>query len=472
MNALPSLVIDLLIICLFLGGISLFYRPKEARTGNLMAACAISAAFLAVLLRNPFEEPALIMIAVALGGGTGWLVARAVNMIQIPAMVAFQHGAGGIAAFLISFVELARAASAPTPLVGEISGFLGLILGAATFSGSMVASGKLANLLNQKPATLKGHSLWLLGIALTIVLVAVISALSGSPARGYLLMALIGLSVVLGVVFSIRIGGADMPILISFLNATAGLAAAFCGIIIQNRLLVACGATVAASGSILTHIMCKAINRGLTKVFVGIQQQGRPKPKDIFFELPVSKEVQTEPAAATPSTEDGFSRAIRAAGDATKVIIIPGYGMALAQAQFKVVELAQRLEKMGKDVRFAIHPVAGRMPGHMNVLLAEAEVDYEKLVEMDDINPEFKDIDLALVVGACDVVNPAAIDSEGTPISGMPVLMAHEAKTVVVCNLDEKPGYSGVENPLYGMDKTITLFGDAGATVEKLLAGL
>jgi H+-translocating NAD(P) transhydrogenase subunit beta len=472
MNTWPSLVIDLFIICLFLGGISLFYRPKEARTGNLMAACAIAAAFLAVLLRNPFEEPALIIIALALGAAAGWLVARAVNMIQIPAMVAFQHGAGGIAAFLISFVELTRAALIPTPVVGEISGFLGLVLGAATFSGSMVASGKLANLLNQKPVNFKGHSLWLLGIALLIVLVAAIAGLTGNPARGYLLAALIGLSIVLGVVFSIRIGGADMPILISFLNATAGLAAAFCGIIIQNRLLVACGATVAASGSILTHIMCKAINRGLTKVFVGIQQKGVPKPKDLFFEPLAGNGETPEPLMAATSSEDGFSQAIRAAEDAAKVIIIPGYGMALAQAQFKVVELAQKLESMGKDVRFAIHPVAGRMPGHMNVLLAEAEVDYEKLIEMDDINPEFSDVDLVLVVGACDVVNPAALDSEGTPISGMPVLMAHEAKTVVVCNLDEKPGYSGVENPLYGMDKTITLFGDAGATVEKLLAEL
>lgn len=472
MNAWTTLVIDLLIICLFLGGISLFYRPKEARTGNLMAAGAISAAFLAVLLRNPFHEPALIVIAVVLGGVVGWLVAKAVNMTQIPAMVAFQHGAGGIAAFLISFVELNRAVSVPTPAVGEFSGFLGLILGAATFSGSMVASGKLANVLNQKPLNLKGHSLWLSAIAFVIVLVAVICGFSGNPARAILLTVLIGLSIVLGVVFSIRIGGADMPILISFLNATAGLAAAFCGIIIQNRLLVACGATVAASGSILTHIMCKAINRGLTKVFVGIQQHGIPKPKDVFFEPLAKGEEHVQEAEPASVAEDGFPRAIRAAGEAAKIIIIPGYGMALAQAQFKVVELAQKLENMGKDVRFAIHPVAGRMPGHMNVLLAEAEVDYEKLVEMDDINPEFKDVDLVLVVGACDVVNPAALDSEGTPISGMPVLMAHEAKSVVVCNLDEKPGYSGVENPLYKMGRTITLFGDARATVEKLLAHL
>jgi NAD(P) transhydrogenase subunit beta len=470
MNTWPNHLIDLLIICLFLGGISLFYRPKEARTGNLMAACAILAAFVPILLRNPFEDPALIVIAVVLGGGTGWLVARAVNMIQIPAMVAFQHGAGGIAAFLISFVELVRAASIPTSAVGEVSGFLGLVLGAATFSGSMVASGKLANLLNQKPVTLKGHSLWLLGIALGMVLVAVMAGLSVDPA--YLLLVLIGLSMVLGVVFSIRIGGADMPILISFLNATAGLAAAFCGIIIQNRLLVACGATVAASGSILTHVMCRAINRGLIKVFVGIQQQGNKEPKDLFFEALASREAEAKPIVAGSPTEDGFGRALAAARDGARVIVIPGYGMALAQAQFKVVELAQALERMGKDVRFAIHPVAGRMPGHMNVLLAEADVDYEKLVEMDDINPEFKEVDLALVVGACDVVNPAAIDSKGTPLSGMPVLMAHEAKTVVVCNLDEKPGYSGVENPLYRMDKTIPLFGDARETVSRLLEAL
>jgi NAD(P) transhydrogenase subunit beta len=280
------------------------------------------------------------------------------------------------------------------------------------------------------------------------------------------LLILIGLSVLIGLLFSLRIGGADMPVLISFLNATAGLAAAFCGIALQNRLLIACGATVAASGSILTHVMCAAMNRGLTKVFMGSMSKQRTGPRKVLNIK--EKPIQSD----TGNGGDGFEYALSAAKIAKNVVIIPGYGMALAQAQFQVVRLALRLEELGKSVKFAIHPVAGRMPGHMNVLLAEAEVDYEKLVEMEEINPEFPATDLALVVGACDVVNPAAITQEGTPISGMPILMAHEAKVVVVCNMDEKPGYSGVNNPVYEMAKTITLFGDAKETLGRLLEAL
>jgi NAD(P) transhydrogenase subunit beta len=275
------------------------------------------------------------------------------------------------------------------------------------------------------------------------------------------------------VVFSIRIGGADMPVLISFLNATAGVAAAFCGIIIQNRLLIACGATVAASGSILTHVMCKAMNRNLWKVFVGI----RPKIDAAATEVAktctdVVKASPPSVAVQEPDKRDLVALAIEVAKHANRVIIIPGYGMALAQAQLELVQLAKKLEEMKKEVKYAIHPVAGRMPGHMNVLLAEVEVEYDKLCEMEQINPEFAGTDLVLVVGACDVVNPAAINVEGTPISGMPILKAHEAKHIVVCNLDQRPGYSGVENPLYADPKTILLLGDAKITLGKLLQGL
>jgi len=293
------------------------------------------------------------------------------------------------------------------------------------------------------------------------------------------LLILIALSVLLGLAFSIRIGGADMPVLISFLNATAGLAAAFCGVIIQNRLLIACGATVAASGSILTHVMCKAMNRNLLKVFIGFQAKatfdwtrtiatGREEQEKIIS--PMDQEAQA--LSKGPAKADPLAEAIEVGKDSKIIIIIPGYGMALAQAQFKVVELVNLLERLGKQVKFAIHPVAGRMPGHMNVLLAEAEVPYDKLFEMEEINPEFKEADLAVIVGACDVVNPAAISLENTPISGMPILMAHEAKRVLVCNLDEKPGYSGIDNPLYKQDKVIMLLGDAKDTLDKLIKGI
>ncbi len=465
-----ELLIDLAIILVFLGGFRLFRTPGGARSGNLLAAFALLMAVAVVLWRHRILQPELVLIALLAGSVAGWMVAMRVSMIQIPAMVAFQHGAGGVAAFLVSFVELTRGAA---PGMARISGLLGLIIGAATFSGSLIAAGKLANLIKQPPVVLPKHS-WLI-IGLTVLLAFGGVAAGGAEGRTlvYHLLFLILLSVALGLVFSIRIGGADMPVLISFLNATAGLAAAFCGVIIQNRLLIACGATVAASGSILTHVMCRAMNRNLLKVFIGFQgkvaagksetpaQDNAPQPDD-------TTSGQAEPVpAADPLTE-----AIKAGKCAQSIIIIPGYGMALAQAQFLVVKLAALMETMGKQVRFAIHPVAGRMPGHMNVLLAEAELDYDKLFEMDDINPVFKDTDMAIVVGASDVVNPAAITIPGTPISGMPILLAHEAKRVLVCNLDARPGYSGIENPLYQQSNAILLFGDAKASIQNLINGL
>jgi NAD(P) transhydrogenase subunit beta len=268
----------------------------------------------------------------------------------------------------------------------------------------------------------------------------------------------------MGIIFSIRIGGADMPVMISFLNAATGLTAALCGIIIKNRLLIACGTTVAAAGSILTHVMCKAMNRNFFKLFFGIQQ----KISNKYTDLP-EEPSETELPAEEPKKSNNLAEISPVMNSAEKIIIIPGYGMALARAQFKVSELATKFEELGKDVKFAIHPVAGRMPGHMNVVLAEADIEYDKLYEMDDINPEFKDTDLVLIIGACDVVNSAAISVEGTPISGMPILMAHEAKRIIVCNLDEKPGYSGVKNPLYKNDKTILFLGDAKETVSQLV---
>lgn len=460
---MSGLWVDLGIILILVAGIAQFRTPRAARTGNLTAAAALLCAAVAVLYRHGVLEVPLVAVVAVLGSCLGGWVATRVNMIQIPAMVAFQHGAGGVAAFLVSFVELTRDSAEPLARTAEIAALLGLVIGAATFSGSLIASGKLANRLRQTPTLLPRHNGLLVANLGLLIVLGVWAGWTGS-ANAVTSLALIVAAVVLGVLFAIRIGGADMPVLISFLNATAGLAAAFCGIAIGNRLLIACGATVAASGSILTHVMCRAMNRGLIGVFAGLRPHVAAIPRS-----PV--------AAATPAATTGIPVAkpvepsaqaaelLRAAG---RIIIIPGYGMALAEASEEVVQLGEQLTALNKEVLFAIHPVAGRMPGHMHVLLAEAEVDYGKLRELKDVNGQFAQTDVALVVGACDVVNPAAIEASNTPISGMPILRADEARHVIVCNLDERPGYSGVPNPLYHNPKTILLLGDAKATVGKL----
>jgi len=337
-------------------------------------------------------------------------------------------------------------------------------MGAFTFSGSMIAAAKLANRLSQPPVQLKRHT-FILGINFLVVAGLIFFALSGTLSfiLGFLIWVVIIIAAALfGILFAIRVGGADMPVLISFLNATTGLAAALCGMVLGNKLLISCGAAVAASGSILTHVMCKAMNRSLYRVFVPLVQNNETPGK--------KSELQPDLEEKQPSPEelDPLQDVARKMLNSKKIVIVPGYGMAVAQAQFEVITLTDSLMAMGKDVQFAIHPVAGRMPGHMNVLLAEAGIDYDLLKEMDDINPAFKDTDLVLVVGACDVVNPSAIKVNGSPISGMPILHVHEASHVVCCNIDEHPGYSGVDNPLYKDEKTTLLLGDARQTIETL----
>ena len=472
MNIGYPFLLDVAVIGIFIGGIRLFRRPEQGRTGNLVAASGLLGALVLVLCRNVILQPGTVIGAALAGSAIGWILAVRVDMLQIPAMVAFQHGAGGVAAFLISFVELTWGAAQLAP-VNRISGVIGLVIGAATFSGSMVAWGKLANKFKQTPTVLPYHTGWLLLNAAVIVAIGVFAGCGYHPSIGYYLSAGIGLSIIFGILFSIRIGGADMPVLISFLNATAGFAAAFCGIVVENNLLIACGATVAASGSILTHIMCRAMNRNLFKVFIGLRSDvtgdANPLPSATGDK---GKKVDPDHKHAEKAGNSDISIAVDAVKASKTVIVVPGYGMAIAGAQFNVAKLATRLEDMGKAVKFAIHPVAGRMPGHMNVLLAEADIDYDQLFEMDDVNPDFQNTDLALVVGACDVVNPAAITVRGTPLSGMPILMVGEARHLVVCNLDENPGYSGVENPLYRGDNTIMLLGDAKRTIENLLEQL
>ncbi|EMS79042.1 NAD(P)(+) transhydrogenase (Re/Si-specific) subunit beta [Desulfotignum phosphitoxidans] len=479
-----TLVLDFCLIGVLIVGIWLFHRPAEAKYGNLTAAAALACAMGLVIYRYGIMHPFVVVICLLVGGVIGIWVARKITMIQIPAMVAFQNGAGGIAAFFLSFVELMRGAG-QMGAINEMSGLVNLAVGSLTFSGSMVAAGKLAGVLKQTPTILTNHTRLVqanLGIVILLMLIAFF--LPGTAAVVFYLI-IFALSIGFGILFSMRVGGADMPVLISFLNATTGLAAALCGMIIENQLLIACGATVAASGSILTHMMCRAMNRSLYHVF--IPEKAPEKPVSTMDELPENNlfstggqmtepeqtihEEMSEPEKETPDA-DPLKTAVHQVQTADTVVIVPGYGMAVAQAQFEVIELTRLLMDMGKQVIFAIHPVAGRMPGHMNVLLAEAGVDYDMLKEMDEVNPTFAGTDLCLVIGACDVVNPAAMETDGSPISGMPILNAHEAKQVICCNLDDKPGYSGVENALYQNSNTLMLLGNAKQTLGQLLEAL
>ncbi|WP_321365450.1 NAD(P)(+) transhydrogenase (Re/Si-specific) subunit beta [uncultured Desulfuromusa sp.] len=455
-----ALVLDFSIIAILFIGIWQFRDPLGAKHGNLTAAFALSLAFILVLYRNGVIDVATVVVSLLVGAIAGFYLARVVNMIQVPAMVAFQNGAGGVAAFLVSQVELTRTAHTLS-LESQISGVLGLAIGAFTFSGSMVASAKLANKMRQSPQVLFHHNYFVFANGVALIGVGILSLNVPSSIATYLFILEILLGICFGILLSIRIGGADMPVLISSLNTTTGLAASLCGMVIESQLLIAFGATVAASGSILTYFMCKAMNRNIIKVIFPDY-----KPKKGSAVIPPI--VATE----THAVIDDEAWAVTALRMAKKVIIVPGYGMALAKAQEDVAALAAELMTMGKDVNYAIHPVAGRMPGHMNVLLAEVGVDYDMLVEMDSINAEFHTTDLVIIVGACDVVNPAAMEHEGTPISGMPILKAYEARKVICCNLDGNPGYSGVENPLYAQSNAVLLTGDAKLTVQSLLSSL
>ncbi|MHB8900998.1 MAG: NAD(P)(+) transhydrogenase (Re/Si-specific) subunit beta, partial [Thermoguttaceae bacterium] len=345
-----------------------------------------------------------------------------------------------------------------------------------TFSGSMVASAKLAGWVRQKPYSLPGHRAVFLAL-LVVIAVAAFRAASLPGSAGVRLAVAVGLvAILLGLVFSVRVGGADMPVLISLLNAFSGLSAGICGIVVKSHVLTACGATVAASGLILTYAMCLAMNRSLWAILwpaPATATPAAPTPPPQANSQPATgpQEPPEEPAPDAPPA-DPFALATDALRQARNVIVIPGYGMALAHAQVATVQLADRLRHMGKQVKFAVHPLAGRMPGHMHVLLAEAEVDPDLLFDLGEVNSEFAATDLALIVGACDVVNPAAASVEGTPISGMPILAAHEAGRAIVCNLDARPGYSGVENILYQKDTTILLLGDAQQTVSRLLGAM
>jgi H+-translocating NAD(P) transhydrogenase subunit beta len=465
------LVVDIAVLSVFLLGIWWFRSPASARFGSLAVAAALIVGGFMALMRTPMEGTVghlvVILIAMVIGATSGAIAAGRVTMTRIPAMVALQNGAGGLAAALVSLVELTRSSGDASMLdLGRMAGMLGLTIGALTFSGSLIATGRLAHWLSPSSTVLPRHNVLAGGLLGLLVIGMCLGLILRDLSPWPLVIGLGTLAIALGILVAIRVGGADMPVLISFLNALSGLAAAFCGVAIGSRLLTACGATVSASGLILTHAMCLAMNRSWRSILWAATPASVSAAS---VSAQPAEPASSQQEVADQSPEDQAVQALRQAG---RILIVPGYGLALANAQGPAVQLAEMLNRMGKETRFAIHPIAGRMPGHMHVLLAEADVDPDWMFDLAEINPEFARTDLVVIVGACDVVNPAAIGVEGTPISGMPILLAHEAKRVLVCNLDRQPGYSGVDNPLYQDAKAILLLGDAKENLNRLIERL
>ncbi|MCL1817194.1 MAG: NAD(P)(+) transhydrogenase (Re/Si-specific) subunit beta [Clostridiales bacterium] len=450
-------VISLLLVLGVLMDMNLMSSPKTAVLGNKIGAVSMLLAIVLTLLYYNVINLALIAVFLLMGSCIGVIVALKVKMIHMPQTVALLHCGGAGAAALIALAAV---------LNGDVfTGFskftsmLALVVGGLTFSGSLVAGGKLSGKVNQKPVIYKGHSAIFFVIAIILGFLC-LAAIPLDLTLVYLLAVLI-LSLFFGYWFAIRIGGADMPIAISLLNSFSGVAGGIAGMAISEPLLVAIGGVIGAAGLILTQIMCRAMNRHLWEILSGktstpiaVGATKEDKPADV-------------PKPNVPHSDQADVKDIIDA--AHTVIIVPGYGLALAQAQHTLKSFSDYLEGQGKEVLFAIHPVAGRMPGHMNVLLAEADISYEKLLEMDEINPRFKDTDLVIVVGSNDVINPAAHSAEGTSIYGMPILEVEEAKHIIICNYDTKPGYAGVDNPLYENPKSILLLGDAQETLQRLL---
>jgi NAD(P) transhydrogenase subunit beta len=450
----------------FIFGLKGLSGPTTAQMGNRVAAAGMLAAVIATFLEQQVAAAwILVLPAIAIGTVIGFAGARRVPMTAMPQMVAIFNGAGGGAAALVSMLEYLRATSAGGASVGEVIAILlGLMIGAVSFSGSVVAFGKLQGLIDAKAFKYAGQQLvtgglfagmLLFALALIADAAGIISAPTG------LALGLVGLlALAFGVALVMPIGGADMPVVISLLNAYTGLAVAMAGFSIGNQMLIVAGTLVGASGTILTRLMSKAMNRSLTNVLFGA------------FGAATA-------ATAGAKTDDGRTfREVSAEdaaillGYAQSVIIVPGYGLAVAQAQHNVRELADLLEAKGIEVRYAIHPVAGRMPGHMNVLLAEANVPYEKLFDMEQINEEFQRADVALVIGANDVTNPAARKDTTSPIYGMPILNVDQAQNIIVIKRSMKPGFAGIDNELYLDPKTGMLFGDAKEAVGRVVAEL
>jgi H+-translocating NAD(P) transhydrogenase subunit beta len=459
MGATTSNLLYLITIICFVLALRFLSSPTTARHGTWIGAAGMVVAIAVTLAHHGLHIGWRIPVGGAIGSVFGAVGARRVRMTAMPQMVALFNGVGGGAAALVSLAEFHNLAPAPGRLHGDISVAIiaSALIGSISFAGSMVAFAKLQELIKGRPITYPGQKFGNLAL-LGAIVAAGVAIVAGSE-RQWLIVALILGALLFGVLFVLPIGGADMPVVISLLNAFTGIATSATGFEVNSNVLIVSGALVGASGTLLTMLMGRAMNRSIGNVLFG-----------------AFGTVQA--GAGTATSYEGTVRSVSAEdvaimlSYAQKVVIVPGYGMAVAQAQHAVRELADELEKKGVSVEYAIHPVAGRMPGHMNVLLAEANVPYPALKEMDEINPEFPQTDVALVIGANDVVNPAARNEPGSPIHGMPILNVDQAHQVVVMKRSMATGFAGIDNPLFLDPKTAMLFGDAKDSVLKLVAGV
>jgi NAD(P) transhydrogenase subunit beta len=452
-----SNLLYLVTIVTFILALRFLSHPAHARRGNQIGAAGMLVAIAVTFARSGLTSYWVIALGMLIGGGFGAFAARRVKMTAMPQMVALFNGVGGGAAALVSLAELHRILPQPgTPKVDiGLAIVLSALIGSISFAGSMIAFAKLQELIGGRPITYAGQQF--VNAALFIACATAGIALVAGVQHEWLLWALVGGAAIFGVLFVLPIGGADMPVVISLLNAFTGLAAAATGFELESNVLIVSGMLVGASGTLLTMMMGRAMNRSITNVLFGA-----------FGKV-------TAEAAAVAAGDGGNVRSATPEDVAVmlayahKVVFVPGYGLAVAQAQHDVRQLADLLESKGVEVSYAIHPVAGRMPGHMNVLLAEANVPYTQLKEMDEANPEFARTDVAVVVGANDVVNPDARANKGSPIYGMPILNVDDAQAVVVLKRSMNPGFAGIENPLFYNPKTVMLFGDAKESIVKLI---
>lgn len=459
---MPSYLINLAYVIaavLFIFGLKGLTHPRTAVRGNLLGATGMLIAVVVTLLDRQIVSFTLILAAVVLGGGVGAFLARRIEMTAMPQLVAIFNGFGGVASALVAGAALHEILhlQAPTNAQFTIATAASGLIGGVTFWGSLLAFGKLQGVVTEKPIGFPGNqvvnALLLAGaLALGVLLVL-------DPAQAVVYWLLVALASLLGILLVLPIGGADMPVVIALLNSYSGLAAAATGFVLSNNVLIIAGSLVGASGIILTRIMCRAMNRSLTNVLFGkLAPTEEGATADEVYEGKITSAAAEEVAMVL----DGAQR----------VVIVPGYGMAVAQAQHAVRDLANMLERDGVTVEYAIHPVAGRMPGHMNVLLAEADVSYDKLIEMDAINPTMEQVDVAIVLGANDVVNPVARTDPQSPIAGMPIINVDKARTVVVIKRSLRPGFAGIPNPLFAGENTMMYFGDGKKAVLDLLAAL
>jgi len=455
-------VIDLLYLIaaiLFIFGLKKLSSPTTARRGNLLAAIGMLIAILVTLLDKQIVSPAWIVAGMVIGAGIGLWWARAVPMTAMPQLVAAFNGFGGVASALVAISEHYRPDGGAAHIDVLVTIALSVLIGMVTFTGSFIAYAKLQGVMTGAPILYKGQHLVNILLGLAVVVFGVLFVMDPA-ALGWSLWLVLLVGGALGVLLTIPIGGADMPVVISLLNSYSGVAAAMTGFVLRNEALIISGSLVGSSGLILTNIMCKAMNRSLANVlFGGVGTADLAAGAGVKATADTTRQMSAEDAAVVME-------------NARLIIVVPGYGMAVAQAQHVVREMADQLERRGVTVKYAIHPVAGRMPGHMNVLLAEANVPYPQLYDLDDINPEFPNCDVALVIGANDVTNPAARHDKASPIYGMPILDVDKARTVMVIKRSLNPGFAGVDNELYYLPNTYMLFGDAKKMITEVLSAL